>query len=105
MSTHYRKISLNGKTLNVSYFQNVLYNPRFLGFFSPEYTKIFCSVTKSCPTLCNPMDYCMPGFPIEPEKCDKQNWTCLKQDIGSNSTINPHMRLLVRHLFTIKGII
>ena len=23
-----------------------------------------CSVTKSCPTLCNPMDCSMPGFPV-----------------------------------------
>ena len=23
-----------------------------------------CSVTKSCPTICNPMDSSMPGFPI-----------------------------------------
>ena len=23
-----------------------------------------CSVTLSCPTLCNPMDYSMPGFPV-----------------------------------------
>ena len=23
-----------------------------------------CSVAKSCPTLCNPMDYSMPGFPV-----------------------------------------
>ena len=35
---------------------------------APEYTNIYCSVTKSRPTLCNPMDYCMPGFPIEQEK-------------------------------------
>ena len=25
-----------------------------------------CSVTQLCPTLCNPMDYSMPGFPIHP---------------------------------------
>ena len=23
-----------------------------------------CSVTHSCPTFCNPMDYSMPGFPV-----------------------------------------
>ena len=23
-----------------------------------------CSVTKSCLTLCDPMDYSMPGFPV-----------------------------------------
>jgi len=24
----------------------------------------YCSVTKSCPTLCDPMDYNTPGFPV-----------------------------------------
>ena len=24
----------------------------------------YCSVVKSCPTLCNPMDYITPGFPV-----------------------------------------
>ena len=24
----------------------------------------FSSVTQSCPTLCNPMDWSMPGFPV-----------------------------------------
>ena len=24
----------------------------------------FCSVTQSCPTLCNPMDHSTPGFPV-----------------------------------------
>ena len=28
------------------------------------WTSYFCSVTKSCPTLCNPMDCSMPGFPV-----------------------------------------
>ena len=23
-----------------------------------------CSITKSCPILCNPVDYSMPGFPV-----------------------------------------
>ena len=27
-------------------------------------SKCCCSVTTSCPTLCNPMDYSMPGFPV-----------------------------------------
>ena len=25
---------------------------------------LFSSVTQSCPTLCDPMDYSMPGFPV-----------------------------------------
>ena len=27
-------------------------------------TAQFSSVAQSCPTLCNPMDYTMPGFPV-----------------------------------------
>ena len=28
------------------------------------YLLVCCSVTQSCPTLCNPMDCSMPGFPV-----------------------------------------
>ena len=33
---------------------------------SPVYVCVYgcCSVGKSCPTLCNPMDYRTPGFPV-----------------------------------------
>ena len=35
---------------------------------SHDFTNIekyqFSSVTQSCPTLCNPMDYSTPGFPV-----------------------------------------
>ena len=51
----------------------------------------FSSVTHSCPTLCSPMDYSMPGFPVHhqfPELaqthvhrknligCPNSMWTC-----------------------------
>ena len=42
--------------------------PSFLG--GAVFTQNFlsshccCSVTKSCPTLCDPMDYSTPGFPV-----------------------------------------
>ena len=29
-----------------------------------RYSVQFSSVTQSCPTLCNPMDYSMPGLPF-----------------------------------------
>ena len=29
-----------------------------------EQRKLLSSVTQSCPTLCDPMDYSMPGFPV-----------------------------------------
>ena len=39
---------------------------RFFHFFQSGRCKImlwwWCSVTQSCPTLCDPMDYSMPGF-------------------------------------------
>ena len=39
-------------------------------FFFLMFTRVYvfspccCSVAKSCPTLCNPIDHSMPGFPI-----------------------------------------
>ena len=33
-------------------------------FLSFLYGKFCSSVPQSCPTLCNPMDYIMPGFPV-----------------------------------------
>ena len=42
----------------------------------------FCSVTKLCPTLCNPMDYSIPGFLILPflpvcsNSCPVSQWCC-----------------------------
>ena len=33
-------------------------------FLSFLYVKFCSSVPQSCPTLCNPMDYIMPGFPV-----------------------------------------
>ena len=30
----------------------------------PTHMLYYCSVTKSCLTLCNPMDWSMPGFPV-----------------------------------------
>ena len=39
-----------------------------------------CSVAKSCPTLCNPMDCSMPGFPVpSPRVCSDScplSWWC-----------------------------
>ena len=32
--------------------------------FTTSITTCCCSVAKSCPTLGNPMDYSMPGFPV-----------------------------------------
>ena len=32
--------------------------------YTMEYSVQFSSVAQSCLTLCNPMDWCMPGFPV-----------------------------------------
>ena len=37
---------------------------RFLSFFENTLINQFSSVTQSCPTLCNPMDYSTPGLPV-----------------------------------------
>ena len=29
-----------------------------------SYISVRCSVTKSCPVLCDPMDFSTPGFPV-----------------------------------------
>ena len=39
---------------------SINYNQRSLQFI----LNCCCSVTESCPTLCNPMDCSMPGFPV-----------------------------------------
>ena len=42
------------------------------------------SVTQSCPTLCNPMDYSTPGFPVHPNyqsysnSCPSSQWCSSK---------------------------
>ena len=35
-----------------------------LGFVNWPISRNCCSVTSTCPTLCNPMDCSMPGFPV-----------------------------------------
>ena len=41
-------------------------NYNFIHIYAPEgiTESYFCSVTKSCPSLCNSMDHSMPGFPV-----------------------------------------
>ena len=44
--------------------QKNTWNPVFIVVLFTIAKTFFCSVTKSCPTLCNPMDYSTPGFPL-----------------------------------------
>ena len=53
---HYEKSLKNILNIFLSEWKLIEYSP-----FS-EYC--YCSVTQSCPTLCNPMDCSMPGFPV-----------------------------------------
>ena len=39
------------------------YYTEILLFHTPVFIQ-FSSVTQLCPTLCNPMDYSTPGFPV-----------------------------------------
>ena len=40
----------------------MFYSYTYMNVFSTKF--LCCSVTQSCPTLCNFMDYSMPGFPV-----------------------------------------
>ena len=45
----------------------LFYNKIFIFFMDSElfpYSVQFSSVAQSCPTLCNPVDCSMPGFPV-----------------------------------------
>ena len=39
-------------------------NSLLVAFYSLTSTVQFSSVAQSCPTLCDPMDYSTPGFPV-----------------------------------------
>ena len=50
---------------------------------------VSCSVTKSCPTLCDPMDCSMPGFPI----LHRFPWSLLK--VTSSELVMPSNHLIL----------
>ena len=45
-------------------YQNNYTPTSLMGIKYQNWKSCCCSVTKSCPTLCDPMDYSMPGFPV-----------------------------------------
>ena len=55
-SDHYMHVKCNYRTQNMQIFYYAL---RVISLFV-----ICCLVTKLCPTLCNPMDCGLPGFPV-----------------------------------------
>ena len=70
----YKNMYLNGKNLEDNIKKHTLHKERFLKYcFSsskPGHLALhycfhqFSSVAQSCPTLCDPMHCCTPGFPV-----------------------------------------
>ena len=49
-----------------------------------------CSVTQSCPTLCNPMDYSTPGFPVLHQLLELAQIMSIESVMPSNHLIFCH---------------
>ena len=49
----------------------------------------FSSVSQSCPTLCNPMDCSMPGFPVP------SPWR-----VAGNKKMNPEHHVVLENMIT-----
>ena len=65
---------------------------RILSYKSCPHKGQFSSVTQSCPTLCNPMDYSTPGFPVH-----HQIWSLLK-NMSTESVMPSNHLILCRPL-------
>ena len=50
-----------------------LWTERFIPLNRRQWSVQFSTVTQSCPTLCDPMDYSMPGLPVH-----HNSWSLLK---------------------------
>ena len=61
-------------------------------------TNFCCSVAKSCPTLCNPMDCSMPGFPVI-HYLPRVFFMSIDSVILSNHLILGHPLLLLPSIF------
>ena len=58
-----------------------------------------CSVSQSCPALCNPMDCSMPGFPVHHQLRSLLKLMCIKSVISSNHLILCRPLLLPPSIF------
>ena len=58
-----------------------------------------CSVTQSYPTLCNPMDYSMPGFPVLHNLQSLFKFMSIQSVMLSNHLILSHPLLLLLSIF------
>ena len=59
----------------------------------------FSSVTQSCPTLCDPMDYSMPGFPFHHQLLELTQIHVHRVGDASNHFILCHPLLLLPAVF------
>ena len=58
-----------------------------------------CSVTQSCPTLCDPMDSSTPGFPVHHQLPSLLKFMSIKSVMPSNHLILCHSLLLAPSVF------
>ena len=64
------------------------------GFITHQFSSIqFSSVPQSCPTLCNPMNYSTPGFPVHHHSCSLLKLMSIKSVMPPN-----HLVLFCPHL-------
>ena len=65
------------------------------GFITHQFSSIqFSSVPQSCPTLCNPMNYSTPGFPVHHHSCSLLKLMSIKSVMPSDHLIFCHPLLL-----------
>ena len=59
----------------------------------------FCSVSQSCPALCDPMDYSMPGFPVHHQLLEFTQTHVIESVMPSNHLILCCPLLLLLSIF------
>ena len=72
----------------------------FCFFFFFNFFYYFSSVAQSCPTLCNPMDCGMPGFPVHHNSLSLLRLMSIKLVMPSNHLILCHPLLLLPSIFS-----
>ena len=78
-----------------------LYCSRPINSFENWISCCCCSVSKSCPTLYNPMDYSTPGFPVLQHSQTLQNLMSIELVMPSNHLILCHSLLFLPSVFPI----
>ena len=62
-----------------------------------------CSVTQSCPALCNPMDCSMPGFPVLHHLPSPLKLKSIESVMPTNHLVLCHILLLLPSIFPASG--